>query len=270
MANAQYEIKHGPLTDTYGLFVPSTINTGAQISADRIEDEGLRSEWFYTANAPLATKRGGKLLLGMGGNTAFNAIFGVDTKTVCDELRDGGYIHLDPRKRDLILRLERAGEVVFVEPNALGLKGNEVEYRQFPIRTGNYQKDATTARMPWVSAGFGAGYMLRIVMDNLITNNIPETTVFTFNPDHAAESVRDGEIIARASRLGIFDYGSYFDAGIRGVDDRSGLRGVLRTPAEGGAPEKTELETLVQKATKVGNVYAITEEDLAAIRSGKQ
>ena len=70
----KYDIERGPLAETYGLFVPSTINTGAQISVDRIADASLHGEWFYTANLPLATKRGGKLLFGMGGNSAFTAV----------------------------------------------------------------------------------------------------------------------------------------------------------------------------------------------------
>ena len=32
----KYEIKTGPLAETYGLFNPLTINTGAELSADRI------------------------------------------------------------------------------------------------------------------------------------------------------------------------------------------------------------------------------------------
>ena len=69
-----YAIEHGPLSKTYGLFVPGTINTGSQISLARVEDAALRSQSFYTANAPFATKRQGKLLLGIGGNAAFNAV----------------------------------------------------------------------------------------------------------------------------------------------------------------------------------------------------
>ena len=56
---------------------------------------------WVTANVPLAIKRGGKLLLGIGGNAAFNAVFGTDTDDVCNKLITTGYVPLNPRKRDL-------------------------------------------------------------------------------------------------------------------------------------------------------------------------
>src|SRR3989344_3933464 len=96
----------GPLAKTYGKFDPSTINTGTQISADRITNEGLRNVWFYTANLPLATKRDGKLYLGMGGRAAFNVVFGYNTERTCQKLKDNGYIHLNQFQIDAILELE--------------------------------------------------------------------------------------------------------------------------------------------------------------------
>src|SRR3989338_1599260 len=133
-ARPDYKIERGPLVQTYGLFVPATINTGAQISADRIGEgetaKDLRGTWFYTANASFATKRNGKLLLGIGGNFAFNVVFGTDT------------------------------EVVFVDPVYMALIGSDADFRYFPIRTGSYDNDVTVARMPFVSAGYGSGYML--------------------------------------------------------------------------------------------------------------
>ena len=228
----KYEIEKGPLAETYGLFVSSTINTSAQISADRITDESLRREWFYTANLPLATKRDGKLLLGMGGNAAFTAVFGRDTAQVCQELIDTGYIHLSPEQRDLMLRLERSGEVIFVDPKDLKLKGKEDEYREFSIRTGAYEQDVTVARMPFVHAGYGSGNMVQQVMNNLQRHGrIEETKVFTMSPDHAAENVTDGEMVARASRLNGFDDSSDFIAGVRLVNYRYALRGVRQVVA---------------------------------------
>ena len=251
--NQMYVVKSGSLARTYGLFVPNTLNTGAEISADRIADASLQNQWFYVANIPLATKRGGKLLLGMGGRESFNAVFGQDTEAVCQELIDTGYLQLNPRKRDLILRLERSGEVVFVDPKEMVLKGTDAEYRSFPIRTGNYDKDVTVPRMPFVSAGYGAGYMLGRVMDNLMKNGkISETRVYTMNPEHVAENVKDDELVARASGLIDFVNDSVFYANDGVVDNRNGLRGVLRLePAEGGS-QKSGLEDLVGKGIDAG------------------
>ena len=255
MGNAQaqkpnYDIRQGPLAQTYGLFVPSTINTGALISADRITNKSLRNEWFYTSNTPFATKRNGKLLLGMGGNAAFNVIFGTDTEVVCQELIDSGYVHLNPAKRNHVLMLEKAGDVVFVDPEEMALEGSKVEYRSFPIISDQYSKDCTVARMPWVSAGYGSGYMLEEVMDNLRVNgHISETLVFTMNPDHAAENVEDDEIVARASWLGGFGFSSDFYAVIHHVDYLNGLRGVLLDKSAKGGAQKTPLETLVGKSS---------------------
>jgi len=263
----KYDIERGPLAETYGLFVPSTINTGAQISVDRIADASLHGEWFYTANLPLATKRGGKLLFGMGGNSAFTAVFGRNTAQVCQELIDTGYIHLSPEQRNLMLRLEKSGEVIFVDPKDMKLKGQEDEYREFPIRTESYGKDVTVARMPFVQAGYGSGDMLRQVMDNLQRKvRIEETKVFMMSPDHAAEAVKDGEMVAQASRLDNFGEESYFDAVVRYVHDHDALRGVRQVVAVlerargellqvtgDAAPKDGTLDALVGKGTDVGN-----------------
>ena len=272
MADAQtleqkYDVRNGPLAQTYGLFAPGTHNTGAQISADRIADVGLRSAWFYVSNVPFAAKRKGELLLGIGLTpSAFDVVFGTDTKNVCQSLINTGYIHLNDAQRNQVLMLERRGEVVFVEPSALGLKGNDTEYRSFPIRTGQYDKDVTLARMPFVSAGYGLGYMLGQVMDNLKQNSrLSETRVFTMNPEHAAENVGDDEIVARASRLGNFDSSSSFDAGVREVDYLDALRGVLlKESAEGGAAEKSPLETLVGKGSVAhGDIAVVRQSDIS-------
>src|SRR3989338_10441574 len=231
-----YKVETGPLVKTYGLFAPSTINTGAEISADRITDAGLQGQWFYTANLPLATKRKGKLLLGIGGREAFNAVFGQDTEAVCQELINTDYVQLNQRKKDIILGLERSGDVVFVDPKDMALKGSDAEYRSFPIRTGSYDKDVTMPRMPFVGAGYGLGDMLGRVMGNLKENRISETIVYIMNPEHAAENVNDDGIVARASGLYGFGDGSRFGAGGRNVYGHGGLRGVPKDAAEGGAP----------------------------------
>lgn len=241
-----YDVRSGSLAETYGLFVPTSINTGAQISADRIKDEGLRSIWLYTANVSLATKRDGKLLLGIGGNAAFNAVFGKNTQEVCQELTEIGYVHLNSDQRDLILRLEESEEVAFVEPSNLKLEGDGNEYRLFPIRTGQYSKDVTVPRVPFVNAGYGSGYMLERVMANLgQEGKIFETRVYIMNPEHAAENVKDDEMVARASGLGGFGGGSRFNADVWGVDFHNALRGVLRSKPAEGRSQKPDLEYLV-------------------------
>lgn len=248
----------GPLDRTYGLFVPNTINTGTQLSAERITNETLRDKWFYTANTGLATIRNGKLLLGIGGNAAFNVVFGADTESVCTELKDKGYVNLKPYQIGAILILEKSGEVVFVDPKNLNLQGNDSEYMSFPIRTANYDKDVTTARAPFVNAGFGSGDMLSRVMDNLKSNgNISETGVYTMNPEHAAENFRDNEIVARAGRLGVFGVDSRFSAVGRDVGYAGGaLRGVLRKSAEGAAPQIVEsLDKRITLALDTGQAF---------------
>jgi len=255
-----YDIKTGPLAKTYGLFVPNTINTGAEISAARIGGAGLQKQWFYTANVPLATKRKGKLLLGIGGREAFNEVFGQDIEAVCQELINTGYIQLNPRKRDLILRLEHSGEVVFVDPKEMELRGTNAAYRSFQIRTGSYEKDVTVPRMPFVGAGYGSGDMLKRVMSNLKGNNISETAVYTMNPEHAAENVNNNGIVARASWLYVFGIVSRFYADGWGVDDHFGLRGVLKNAAEGGASEKPLEDLIGGKAVSDGRGIAVVHQ----------
>lgn len=251
-----YQIEFGKLAETYGLFVPETINPGYQISADRIRDKSLRNRWFYTANVSFATKRKGKLLLGIGGSEAFNAVFGTNTERVCKELADTGYINLHPVQKDEVLLLEKRVEVVFAEPKELDLRGQGSEYKQFPIRTRFYQKDVTEARAPFVSAGFGYGNTLGWVMDNLAGNLVyerrskiaisynlfpddviltveekaDETAVFTMSPDNVAEAVKDDEIVARACLLCGFDNLAIFCAGYSGVgSNMNALRGKLES-----------------------------------------
>ena len=249
-----YVVKTGPLAETYKLLDTNTINTGSEISAARIMNKELQQTWLYTANVPFATKRKGKLLLGIGGREAFNAVFGQNTDAVCAELIKDKYIHLNPGQRDLILRLEHSGQVVFVEPNSLDLKGSDDRYSSFPIRTDKYSKDVTVARMPFVNAGYGSGDMLERVMDNLReTGKISETGIHIMNPEHAAENVRDGAIVARASRARGFDGNSWFDADDWVVDSRFGLRGILKNVAEGDASRSVTLEDLTGTGRGINN-----------------
>lgn len=257
----KYEIKKGPLAKTYGLFATGTHNTGAHISADRIADEGLRRDYFYVSNVPFAVKRDGKLMLGISLTpSAFDIVYRTNTKDVCQGLINTGYIHLKDYQKNQVLLLERKGEVVFVDPKKMGLKGNEAEHRSFPIRTGAYEKDVTISRMPWIQVGYGSGHMLGKVMDNLKTNGkISETTVYTMNPEHVADNIGDDEMVARACWLDSFDYYSDFGANGRIVGNANGaLRGVPLESAEGG--EKiSPLETLVGKGS-------IAHDDIAVVR----
>ena len=255
-----YDIMTGPLAKTYGLFVPNTINTGAEISAARIGGAGLQKQWFYTANVPLATKRKGKLLLGIGGRKAFNEVFGQDIEAVCQELINTGYVQLGQRKKDIILGLERSGEVVFVDPDSLALKGKEDQYRCFSIRTGSYEKDVTVPRMPFVGAGYGSGDMLERVMSNLNGNNISETKIYTMNPEHAAENVNDNGIVARASGLYVFGIDSGFVANDGFVGGHFGLRGVLKDAAKGGTPEVSSLDDLAGRGIDAGRGVALVHQ----------
>lgn len=236
-----YDLKHGKLADNYGLFIPDTLNTGSQISIDRISKASLRDIFFYTANVPLATKRNGKVLLGMGGNTTFNAVFGTNTQEVCQELIDSRYILLNEAKKDLILRLEKSGEVKFIDPKYLRLDGKGMESRYFLIRTGFYSKDVTPTRKSFVSAGYASGRRLGNVMDTLRSDRrITAIMIYTMNPDDAAEKIKDGEIVARASRLSGFSGGCDFDANFCDVNSTSALRGILRNSVESdSAPTKT-------------------------------
>lgn len=253
-----------PLDKAYEQLDSNTINTGTQISADRIKNRELRNKWFYTANLGLATKRNGKLYLGIGGRAAFNVVFEYDTEKACRELINTGYINLSPQQINAILKLERLGEVIFVDPRELQLQGNEAGYRSFPIRTARYDKDVTLARQPFVHAGFGSGVMLGNVMDSMRTDEnyrISETGVYTMNPEHVAENVLDNGIVARASGLGGFDGDSRFVADGRVVDGANdGLRGVLKKAPK--APQKLE-GALLEPASEQVVVYLskpVTEE----------
>jgi hypothetical protein len=140
MPQPAYDVKKGPFNDIYGLFDPPTINTGTQLSAARITNPDLGKILFYPANVALATKRNGRLLLGIGGNPAFNVVFGTDTADVCDTLnKEGSEVILNyctQEKLDRILQLEQSGEVVFVNPNDMQLRGIESDrYRSFQIDT---------------------------------------------------------------------------------------------------------------------------------------
>jgi len=247
-SDQSYDTKSGSLAETYGLFIPGTHNTGGQISAKRVTDEGFRQEYFYVSNVAFATKRQGKLLLGISlTSSAFDVVFGGNTSAVCDELISTEYVNLDHDRRENILWLEQKGEVVFVEPNAIGLEGKHEQSRSFPIRTANYEKDVNTARMPFVSAGYGQGYMLGKVMNNLKENgSIPETRVFTMDPDHAADKVKDDEIVSRACWLDRFYYSSIFGACYVDVDYDGGLRGLLK-PSEGNGVQISLLEEMTGK-----------------------
>ncbi|MBW2974655.1 hypothetical protein KY366_02960 [Candidatus Woesearchaeota archaeon] len=229
----QYESRKGPLADTYGLFIPSTHNTGTQISAreEEFSNEGIESHVHYVSNVAFATKRRGKLLFGISLTpSAFYEIFEGNTSNACNELINRGFIDLSPNRRYNILRLEKKGDIVFVNPKNLGLKGKRVYSRSFPIRTNKYNKDLTVARMPFVSAGYGQGDRLEVIMDHFrnkrIKNDIIE--IHTMNPEYAAENVRDGEIIAQVCQMEYLPEISCLVACIKDVNEERYLEGRLK------------------------------------------
>ena len=159
----------------------------------------------------------------------------------------------------MVLRLERDGEVTFVDSRELELEGNDSEYRSFKIRT-KVDGDITTERIPWIHAGFGSGDILKQIMAHLREKEIDKINVYTPNPEKIADSVEDDEIVAMVCWLSNYEHDLFindvsFGANFRFVYSHSGLRGILKS---GNVQKRLCLESLIGN----GKVY----DDIAIVR----
>lgn len=252
------QIIHGDLVQVIGGSEPYSRQMASEISLARTlynNNPNLATQLadtlvFYVAHASLFTRKGSKLLVGITGRDGFNLVFGQDTKEAFRELEAKDFYTVPQAKADVLLA---SGDTTFVEYKTLelvigGVIGGE-KYGCIPIRTNNFTKDVTPARTPFVRAGYGEGIALGEVMNYLATNplhKISETEIGLPNPDFVAEVLKgfeDGEILARACRLGSINNGySTFDAFTAGIGFELALYGIPVKPAEGGMQRTSGIE----------------------------
>ena len=84
------------------------------------------------------------------------------------------------------------------------------------------------------------------------------------NPEHVADNVKDDEMVARASRLNLFDNHSYFNAVDRSVNFHSALRGVLSDESAKGGTKKIPLESIIgQGSVAHGDIAVVRQSDVS-------
>lgn len=228
-AKAFYDFKSGSLADIYSLFIPETIGTGAQVSLARLTNPDLRDFTFYTSVLPLATKRDGKIHLGIGGPFLFNAALQRNTSAVCQELSTQHGFYLDRFLEDCVLKLERDGSIHFVDPESLHLQGKSGT-KHFSIKPDSYQEDIAGARNYWVQAAFGSEGALGKIMEEVMKlPKIFETRIFIMDPESTAcRQLKEGQFIAKASLSYGPGYGFDFDADFDNIKGSNYLMGRLK------------------------------------------
>ncbi len=225
----------------------SEITNGRRLEPDPKKREDLRNGYFYTANLFLARKRGGKLEYGLSGREAFDGIAGQNIGEFSRQLINSGFYRLTPEQTRA---LPNFTGIEWVDPSKLNLQSvpGNTQWSFFEINTSDYfaeklnSDQRRVAQKPYGAMGrkqeggreytdFGEN------MKMLKEAGKTTTGVYFPTPNYVEGSIKEGVVVARASRLLGFDVVSRFDAGDRFVDLHDGLRGVRNVVAEGDAPK---------------------------------
>ena len=247
------EIITNSLAGGYQQLVVGTFQEASEImNARRLEPDPktkqeLRDRYFYTANLSLARIIGGNLEYGLSGREAFDGIAGQDIGEFSRQLINSGFYRLTPEQ---IAALPNFTGIEWVDPSKLNLQtvpGNR-QWGFVEVDTSDYSAEKLNkdqrriAQKPYGGmerkqdpnqeySDFGENMKMLNAADKRTTR------IYFPTPEYVGESIKKGEVVARASRLSHFDNDSWFYAGGRNVDNHGGLRGVRNVAAEGGAPK---------------------------------
>lgn len=223
-----------------------TIQHVDQLMDERQNNVGLRGQSFYTADGQgyfvsvvkdknvveWAITREGNNLVRRHLNDAVNSSY--------DQLRQTG--NYRPANSEA-LAAKQAQDTVVVRMDKLRLSGDNTECCYLSIRTADgfietadgYQRPTREEKKVMDRLEYTSRYL-----EILNAANIGNTKIFALNPAYVRQEIEtdpEHNSLWRASWLLSFNRNSYFNANVRDVDCRGGLRGVRQVVRGADAPK---------------------------------
>jgi hypothetical protein len=232
---------------------PGTFQHVDQITTERRTNQGLRNQWFYTADGELYTVQKRKHLWAITREPQNLVLENID-EAYRQLTGQGNYF---PDADAAQISLEH-NDTVIVDIKGLELVKTNNEYGHFivnpkMIKKLNSQQSMVAQRI------YGPDEDNFEQNMKMFTKAGIKPNVYILMPEYIQETLKsnDQKFIGRASWLNNFDYSSDFGAGGRGIYYHDRLRGVRR--AEGVA-EKNEVMSAPQEI-----VTAPTIEDILTV-----
>ncbi len=258
------------LADGYNELEKGTFQESSEVQNQRRADPSLRSRWTYTANLPLFRIQNGNLEYGLSGRQTFDAIAGEDIGKFTRQIVGDGVYRLDEQQIKQLEGLD--ANIVWAKAEDLDLKKQSDEGSYLLIDTSDIKAEKLNdAQKPFAVKVHGSMeskyYPEQKLPDygenmNMLAEDggIRQTRLWLPTPSHIGGYLKEGGVVARASRLSSFSNRSNVDADDRNADVHGALRGVLfEKVAEGDAP-KPHLDELVGKGVDAGRGVAVVHE----------
>lgn len=225
----------GPLIETAPKFEPGSVWIARQINKARRTEQDpqkkdlMRRTFYRTDDSSLYkidSKGRKKFYLGRGLiiNNLADAV---------SQLRRGDYIPAE----EVAEAFEQSDTTTGFFYSDLRLKGNDPTYSFLEIDTRRYNQTLNPAERILAEIPFGRGDEFEAYMEELTKARKEITGISILSPEYVEQHAAQ-RAIARASRLYMFDFDSYFSAGDGYVDD---LNDALR-----GVPKKSTINLLLR------------------------
>jgi|TARA_Y100000310_G_scaffold315557_3_gene366265 hypothetical protein len=208
------------------------MDTSADLTNARYEDEGLRNKWFYTSDFAMYTLEGGKGYLYFGGEHA-NPILS-NLSEACTQLISQHRYLPGTRARHAVLESVKSGNTLRLQLSDLDLDTLNDGSGYFEIDTADHHRLNDAQRL-LAERIFGGDRLFEQNMEIFFDVSIFTTKVSVLNSDYVAGTFAEGEADARIGWLYIFDNYSKFNAVDTNVGEVSAVRGVLSVAEEGDA-----------------------------------
>jgi hypothetical protein len=236
------------LADGYDKLEPETFQEASEVQIQRRTNDSLRNRWVYTANLPLFRMNNDTLEYGLSGRQTFDAIAGADIQDFAAKILKNGVYRLTSSQTEQLEEL--AADIVWAKADDLGLQGDTDEWSYFLIDTSdlNAERLNDSQRLFAVKThgSLDSKYDPKQQTHDygetmkMLQRRISQTRLWLPTQNHIKAYVKDGNVVARASRLYGFDGSSYFNADYRSVGSLGALRGVPKI-READAPNLVTL-----------------------------
>lgn len=222
MSFATKVIRNGSLAQIAPLF--RELDTSAELTNARYEDEGLRNKWFYTANFAMYTVEQSEEIIYFGGRDA-NPILN-NLAEACTQLIKNQRYSPGADARQAVFDSVQSGSTLRMKLADLELEKHNNESGYFEINTTYYDQLNEIQRL-FAEKVYGEDKFFTQNMEIFFEVNIFKSRIFVLHPDYIRDRFGEGEADARACWLYIFDNYSKLNAIDANVGDVSALRGFL-------------------------------------------
>jgi len=218
----------GSLAETVPQLRLKTIQHADELTTSRRTNEELRSQWFYTTDFSMYTRKDGEEFfhLARGHN---NLIFQNLEEATNQLLQTRNYVIWNQEDIEKVVSAE---DTLTVKLSDLIFKDSSGEWSYFEIDTAKYNKKLNKSQSLVAERVYGQGQDFANNMQMLREAGISKTRVYVLSQKYVKEHVKEGSAVARVSWLGSFGFISNFGADGRSVGGHGALRGV-RSVAEG-------------------------------------